>query len=79
MNTDRVGEAAIETPQAGGHVAAERDRRERWWAWASLLVLIVAWDAADRLDRHVPLPRLRLAHAAEYDGRSLQRIDSADL
>jgi len=34
-------------------------RLELLWAWASLLVLIVCWDAALRLDQRVPLPRMR--------------------
>jgi hypothetical protein len=35
------------------------NRLEVLWAWASLLVLIVCWDAALRLDQHVQLPRRR--------------------
>lgn len=30
-------------------------RRERLWAWASMLMLVVAWDVANRLDQHVSL------------------------
>lgn len=37
------------------------------WAWASLLVLIICWDAALRLDQRVPLPRMRIAHVSETD------------
>lgn len=33
-----------------------RDRREKLWAWAAVLVLVLCWDAASRLDsfRHAP-------------------------
>ena len=39
--------------------AVSTRRLELLWAWASLLVLIVCWDAALRLDQRVPLPRMR--------------------
>jgi hypothetical protein len=52
-----------------------RTRREQWWAWASLFVLIVAWDASSRLDERMALPRMRIAHAAEGSGH----IESTDL
>lgn len=42
-------------------------RLEIVWAWASLLVLIICWDAALRLDQRVPVPRVRIAHAAESE------------
>jgi hypothetical protein len=35
------------------------NRLEVLWAWASLLALIMCWDAALRLDQHVQLPRRR--------------------
>jgi hypothetical protein len=38
---------------------ASSNRLEVLWAWASLLVLIMCWDAALRLDQHVQLPRRR--------------------
>jgi len=41
------------------------ERREKLWAWASLLMLIICWDAALRLDQHVSPPRIRIAHAGE--------------
>jgi hypothetical protein len=56
-----------------------RTRRERCWAWVSLFVLIVAWDAAGRLDERVALPRMRIAHAAGDGGHAPQRIESTDL
>lgn len=52
-----------------------RTRRELWWAWASLFVLIVAWDASSRLDERVASPPMRIAHAAEEGGH----IESTDL
>jgi hypothetical protein len=46
------------------HTAArERQRRERIWAWLSLVVLIVCWDVSTRLEEHASVPRLRIAHA----------------
>ena len=39
--------------------AVSTRRLELLWAWASLLVLVVCWDAALRLDQRVPLPRMR--------------------
>lgn len=50
---------------AAGEV--ESSRREVLWAWGSLLVLVICWDAAVRLDEHVSLPRVRLAHAVERE------------
>lgn len=49
-------------------------RLEVFWAWASLLVLIVCWDAAFRLDERVSLPRMRIAHAVDQE-RSEQRME----
>lgn len=45
--------------------ASSFNRLEIVWAWASLLVLIICWDAALRLDQRVSVPRVRIAHAAE--------------
>ena len=42
-------------------------RLETIWAWASLLILIMCWDAALRLDQRVSLPRIRIAHAVAED------------
>ena len=42
-------------------------RREHLWAWLSVLLLVLCWDASRRLDEKVPLPRPRLAHAAEVE------------
>jgi hypothetical protein len=47
-------------------IATQR-RRERLWAWASALLLVLCWDASLRLDEKVPLPRLRLAHAVDLE------------
>ena len=53
-----------------GEAAAGR-RLELLWAWASLLALIVGWDAARRLDERVPLPRVRIAHAVDMERSAL--------
>lgn len=45
---------------------ARQSRLEVFWAWASLLVLIVCWDAALRLDQHASPPRMRIAHVADH-------------
>jgi hypothetical protein len=41
----------------------ERQRREQAWAWLSLVVLIICWDASSRLEERVSAPRVRIAHA----------------
>jgi hypothetical protein len=48
-------------------VARERHRRERIWAWLSVVTLIICWDASARLDQRVSPPRVRMAHAGEAD------------
>ena len=57
---------------------SRQSRRETLWAWASLLVLIVAWDVSSRLDERASVPRVRIAHAADVE-RPAQRIESAEL
>jgi hypothetical protein len=47
--------------------ARERNRRERVWAWLSVVTLIICWDASARLDQRVSPPRVRMAHAGEAD------------
>ncbi|WP_116808793.1 hypothetical protein [Steroidobacter cummioxidans] len=44
-------------------LARDRQRREQAWAWLSLVVLIVCWDASSRLGERVSPPRARIAHA----------------
>jgi hypothetical protein len=41
----------------------ERQRREQIWAWLTLVVLIMCWDASARLEERVSPPRTRIAHA----------------
>jgi hypothetical protein len=48
-------------------LARDRQRRERAWAWMSLVVLIVCWDASSRLEERVSPPRARMAHVADED------------
>lgn len=66
---------ASEVESRASQAAIRHHRREAWWAWASLLVLIVAWDAAGRLDQQVSLPRTRMAHAVEESAR-MTRADA---
>lgn len=54
-------------------VWSTRRRLEAAWAWASLLVLIVCWDAALRLDQKVSLPR-----AANWQTGQLVRWPESD-
>ncbi len=51
--------------------AAQR-RREVFWAWLSLAVLVICWDAAARLDQKASPPRPRLTHMAEAEERMAQ-------
>ena len=48
-------------------LARDRQRREQAWAWLSLVVLIICWDASSRLGERVSPPRARIAHAIEED------------
>lgn len=48
-------------------LARDRQRREKAWAWSTLVVLIVCWDASSRLGERVSPPRARIAHAVEED------------
>ena len=45
----------------------DRQRREQAWAWLTVVVLIVCWDASSRLEERVSPPRARMAHAVEED------------
>ena len=45
----------------------DRQRRERVWAWLSLIVLIICWDASARLDQRVSPPRPKLTHAVDEE------------
>jgi hypothetical protein len=40
-------------------------RREKAWAWLSLVTLILCWDASIRLDERISPPRVRIAHMGE--------------
>lgn len=66
-------------PTGQENVRQRGARLEVLWAWASLLVLLVCWDAALRLDRQVSLPRLRIAHAVEMDqDRGVARTEAIE-
>jgi hypothetical protein len=56
-------------------IAAQR-RREHIWAWASLVLLLVCWDATLRLDQKVSIPRPRLSHMVELDSDAKSRFES---
>lgn len=53
----------------------ERHRREQVWAWLSVVTLVICWDASQRLDERVSLPRTRMAHVSE--DQEVMRSDSA--
>jgi hypothetical protein len=40
-------------------------RREKVWAWLTLVTLILCWDASIRLDERVSPPRVRTDHVGE--------------
>ena len=55
-------------------IAMQR-RREHVWAWASLLLLLVCWDANLRLDQKVSMPRPRLSHLVELEQEPRMRLE----
>ncbi|HEU4601345.1 MAG TPA: hypothetical protein VFS24_05230 [Steroidobacteraceae bacterium] len=42
-----------------------QSRREKAWAWLTLVTLILCWDASIRLDERISPPRARIAHMGE--------------
>jgi hypothetical protein len=44
-------------------------------AWASLVLLLVCWDASLRLDEKVSMPRPRLSHLVELEQEPRTRIE----
>jgi hypothetical protein len=53
-----------------------QSRREKVWAWLTLVALILCWDACIRLDERVSPPRVRIAHigeAADVESVSIKR------
>lgn len=71
----RAGAPAVEAPRhwmldrapSFKSLARDRQRRERVWAWLSLVVLIICWDASSRLGERVSPPRPKLAHVVSED------------
>lgn len=71
----RAGTPAVEAPRhwmqdrapSFKSLARDRQRREQVWAWLSLVVLIICWDASSRLGERVSPPRPKLAHVADDD------------
>ena len=53
----------------------ERHRCEQVWAWLSVVTLVICWDASQRLDERVSLPRTRIAHVSE--DQEMMRSDSS--
>ena len=51
-----------------------QQRREKTWAWLSLLTLVLCWDAAARLEARVSPPRVRIAHA----GNRSESVDAGE-
>jgi hypothetical protein len=70
----RAGACGVTFPSTRA-IAAQR-RREHVWAWVSLGLLILCWDASLRLDEKVPLPRLRIAHAGELESETRERAEA---
>jgi hypothetical protein len=75
--------ATLVTARTGGRgfslmslrvIAAQR-RREHLWAWGSLVMLLVCWDASSRLDQKVSMPRPRLSHMVEVEQEPRARIE----
>jgi hypothetical protein len=60
-------------------LARDRQRREQLWAWLSLVVLIVCWDASSRLGERVSPPRPKLAHVADEEEMFLASASSSSL
>lgn len=56
MNVVDLEQSAGPVGRQASDAEVRRSRRERWWAWASLLFLIVAWDAAGKLDQKALMP-----------------------
>lgn len=54
--------------------AAQR-RREQIWAWVSLVLLLLCWDASSRLDEKVSMPRPKLGHMVELEIEGRPRIE----
>lgn len=65
--TGEIGSAALRN--SASHRLALR-RRETLWAWLSLLVLMICWDAATRLDEKVSPPRPRFAETEERSAQN---------
>ena len=74
--------ATLLTARTGGRgfslslraIAAQR-RREHLWAWGSLVMLLLCWDASSRLDQKVSMPRPRLSHMVELEQEPRVRIE----
>ena len=68
--------ASRECDDATARDSVRQARREKVWAWLTLLALILCWDASIRLDERVSPPRVRIAHigeAADVESVSVKR------
>jgi hypothetical protein len=54
-----------EAKRARVEESVRQNRREKMWAWLTLVTLILCWDASIRLDERVSPPRVRIAHIGE--------------
>ena len=87
LRSDAIERAMIATThtdigsQIRTHEAAARKqaRRERMWAWLSLITLLLCWDACLRLDHRVSIPRPRLAHAVEREQELREDFSNSEL
>jgi hypothetical protein len=76
LDIDHSVEFASRALRSGAFACSQRTRqrrRELVWAWLSVLVLVLCWDAAARLDQKVSPPRPRLTHVAEADDKTTQK------
>jgi hypothetical protein len=56
---------ALRPHESRARAALHQSRREKLWAWLSLVTLVLCWDASIRLDERVSPPRVRIAHIGE--------------
>jgi len=62
-----VGSVVVGVERSSTHAqdSVRQRRREKMWAWLTLVALILCWDASMRLDERVSPPRVRTDHIGE--------------